>query len=114
MAAMTTALKEFSQNGGTRTYTMTGHTYSSPSLCIQKRRVPVGNQTVAEDTVQVLQGTTDSNGDPLDPKVSFEVKVRRPINGQSSDVTSLLATFRDIVAGDEFANTVDTQEYLID
>lgn len=112
MAAMTTALTEFADNGNSRTYTFGGHTASEPELVLQKRRVPAGNSQVAEDTITVLEATKDSEGAVLPQKVSFSVTIRRPINGLAADVTSALATFRDIVAGDEFGNTVDTQEWL--
>lgn len=113
MAAMTTALTEFSDQGNSRTYTLAGHTALSPELVIQRRRVPAGNQVVAEDNITVLKATEDADGVVLNQKVSMQVIVKRPISGQSADVTSVLSVLRDIVAGDEFANTVDTQEYLI-
>lgn len=113
MAAMTTALTEFSDNGDSRTYTLTGHSISSPKIVVQKRRVPVGNQKVAQDTVTVLYGTTDADGLPVPERVSFEVVIRRPVHGQAADVTAALAVIRDIVAGDEFANVKDTQEFLV-
>lgn len=113
MAAQTTALTEFSDNGDSRTYTYSGHSVSSPKLVIQKRRVPVGNQKVAQDTVTVVSGTTDADALPIPERVSFEVTIRRPVHGQAGDVAAALAIFRDIVAGDEFGNTVDTQEYLV-
>lgn len=112
MAAMTTALTEFADNGNSRTYTYTGHTVQKPHLVIQRRRVPSGNQAVAEDVVQVLSGTVDADGKALAARVSFEVKVRRPLDGAAADVTAALAVFRDIIGSDEFANTVDTQEHL--
>lgn len=112
MAAMTTALTEFSDNGNSRTYTSTGHVASKPKLVLQRRRVPSGNQTVLEDTVTVLHGAEDSNGDVLESKVSFSVTIRRPLSAIGADVDAALAVFRDIVAGDEFGNTIDTQEYL--
>jgi len=112
MAAMTTALTEFSDTGNSRTYTSTGHVVSKPKLVLQKRRVPSGDGTVAEDTITVLHGCEDSAGDILSSKVGFSVTIRRPIDSISADVSAALAVFRDIVAGDEFANTVDTQEYL--
>lgn len=113
MAAMTTALTEFSTMGDSRTYTQASHTASEPKLVIQKRRVPQGNQSVAESTVGVVNSTEDSAGEILSSKVSFTVTVRYPVDGIAADVTAALATFRDIVAGDEFANTVTTQEYLV-
>lgn len=112
MAVMTTALTEFSDNGNSRTYTYTGHTASEPRLVLQKRRVPAGNQSVVEDTITVLSSTEDSAGDLLSSNVTFSVTIRRPKNGISADVTAALAIIRDIVAGDEFTNTVNTQEWL--
>lgn len=112
MAAMTTALTEFADNGNSRTYTYTGHTASEPRLVLQKRRVPSGNQVVLEDEIMVLSSTEDSAGLPTPSNVTFSVIARRPKNGITADVTAALAIFRDIVAGDEFANTVSTQEWL--
>lgn len=112
MAGMSTALTEFADNGDSRTYTYTGHTVLSPKIVIQKRRVPQGNQKVAEDSVNVLVATKDATDVVLPQKVSFMVTVRRPIDGTASDVTAALATFRDVVAGDEFGSVVNTQNWL--
>lgn len=113
MAAMTTALTEFRDSGDSRTYTYTGHTAVEPRLVIQRRKVATTATGVMEDTIQVLSSTEDSNGDLLSSKVLFEAKVRRPANGIAGDLTAALAIFRDIVAGDEFTNTVNTQEWLV-
>lgn len=112
MAAMTTALTEFRDLGDSRTYTYTGHTSAEPKLVIQRRTVAVGASGVQESIVQVVSSTEDSTGAILSSKVMFEAKVRYPVNGISADVTAALAIFRDIVAGDEFTNTVSTQEWL--
>ena len=112
MAVMTTALTEFADNGNSRTYTYTGHTSAEPKLVLQRRRVPSGSQTILEDTIQVLSSTEDSAGAILASRVSFMATVRRPIDGIAADVTSALAIFRDVIAGDEFTNTVSTQEWL--
>jgi hypothetical protein len=112
MAAMSTALTEFADNGNSRTYTYTGHTAAEPRLVLQKRRVPEGNNTVIESTVSVLSATEDANGDILPQKVLFSATHKSPIAGISADVDAALAVFRDIIAGDEFANTVSTQEWL--
>jgi hypothetical protein len=112
MAAMLTALTEFADNGNSRTYTLTGHTALSPKLVLQRRKVPSGNQIVIEDTVTVLEATTDSAGATMPQRVSFSATIRRPSGGDAAVVTAALAVFRDIIAGDEFANTVDTQEWL--
>lgn len=108
MVAMTTALTTFSQG----TYTTSGHTVQKPKLVLQKRRVPTGSQVVAEDTITVLHGAEDSDGTVLDSKIAFTVTVRRPKDAIAADISAALAIIRDIVANDEFANTVDTQEPL--
>lgn len=113
MAAMTTALTEFTRYGDSITYTLSGHTAAKPQLVIQKRRVPAGNQVVAESTVSVVLATTNAAGEVVSQKVAFTATCRYPIDGQQADIDSALATFRDVIAGDEFANTVNTQEPLI-
>lgn len=113
MAAMTTALTEFADNGNSRTYTYTGHTSAEPRLVIQRRKIATGSTSVIEDTFQVVSSTEDAAGELLSSKVLFEAKVRRPVNGITADVTAALAIFRDIVAGDEFTATVNTQGWLV-
>lgn len=112
MAAMTTVLTEFSQNGNSRTSTLVGHTAISPKLVIEKRRVPDGNQTMIEYSVKVITTTEDADGVILSSKIAFEATGRYPVLGQSADVDAALVVFRDIVAGDEFANSISTQEWL--
>lgn len=112
MAVMTTTLTEFSQNGNSRTSTLTGHTAIKPRLVIEKRRVPEGNQTIAEYSCKVIRATEDADGAVLSNKVSFEAVVRYPVLGLSADVTAALATFTDVISGDEFANSTSTQEWL--
>lgn len=112
MAAMTTALTEFSTSGNSRTCTLSGHTAIAPKIVIEKRRVPEGNQTMAEYSFKALYATEDADGMVLSQKVSFEAIVRYPVLGTATDITTLLAVFRDIIAGDEFANSVGTQEWL--
>jgi hypothetical protein len=109
---MTTVLTEFSNNGNSRTSTLASHTAIEPKLVIEKRRVPDGNQTMVEYSCKVVNATEDGDGVVLANKVSFEVIARYPILGQSTDVDSALAVIRDIVANDEFANSVNTQEWL--
>jgi hypothetical protein len=112
MAAMSTALTEFSDNGNSRTYTTSGHTVTSPKLVIQRRRVPVGSQVVSETEVSVIHGTTDSDDAPIAERVTMSVKVRFPVTGKTADRDAVLVILRDIIAGDEWTNTVSTSEYL--
>jgi len=113
MAAMTTVLTEFANNGNSRTYTLPLHTAIEPEMLIQKRKVPSGNQIVIEDTITVVAATKDSAGAVLASRDSISVTIRRPSTGTAADITALLAIFRDVIAGDEFANVVNTQEFLV-
>lgn len=112
MSAMTTVLTEFADSGNSRTYSQPLHTVLKPSLVLQKRKVPSGTQTVAEDTVTVLQATVDADGATIPQRVSISIIVRRPINGQQADIDAALVTARDLIASDEFTNTVNSQEFL--
>jgi len=112
MAAMTTVLTEFANNGNSKTSTTSGHTASKPKLVIEKRRVPEGNQTVVEWSFKVVQATVDAADEILAQKVSFEASVRHPLLGDADDVAAALVIFRDIIANDEFGNSVTTQEWL--
>jgi hypothetical protein len=112
MAAMTTVLTEFSNIGNSRTSTTSGHTAVKPKVVIEKRRVPEGNQVIVEYAMKVVHATVDADGVILGNKVSFEVVTRYPLAGVSADRDAALAIFRDIIAGDEFANSVNTQEWL--
>lgn len=112
MAGMTTVLTEFSNSGNSRTSTYSGHTAAEPKLVIEKRRVPDGNQTTVEYGCKVIEATEDSAGTILGQKISMECVVRYPIAAISADIVAALAIFRDVIAGDEFANSITTQEWL--
>jgi len=112
MAGMTTALTVFAENGNARTNTYTGHTALKPKLVLEKKRPIEGNNSVAEYRAIILAATVDANGLVLPSKVSFDVTVRYPALGQSSDITAALAILRDIIASDDFANSVTTLNWL--
>lgn len=114
MAAMSTTLTEFATNGDSRTYTTSGHLVSKPKLVLQKRRVPVGNQTVSENRISVIHAAAAPDDSILPSKVNFTVDLRIPLNIKSGDtaVADALAILRDIVAGDEFAASIASQNFL--
>lgn len=112
MAGMNTVLTTFSNEKDKRTSTFTGHATTDPHLVIETRKVPSGNQTMAEYKAKVVQATVDANSEVLQNKVSFEVVVRYPVDGNATDISEALGTFRDIIAGDEFAASVTTQKWL--
>lgn len=117
MAAMTIGLTELADFGNSITYAIStavaggGAVYTAlePRLVIQKRKSPTANQILVQDEMHVLYSTENAAGDLLPQKVSFKVLVSRPKDGLSTDVDGALASFRDIVAGDEFEALVDNQ-----
>lgn len=112
MSAMTTTLIQFADQGNSRTYTRAGHTYDKPKLVLQRRKIPNGKSTVAEDTITVLNGTVDPDGKALPERVSLSLTVRRPLNGADADVTDALTMLREIVASDNLANMIATQNFV--
>lgn len=112
MAGMTTVLTPFSDNGNARTSTVPTHTAIKPKLVIEKRRVPEGNQIVSEYTAKVVYATVDAAGLVLSNKVSFEATVRYPVAGLAADISAALVVFRDMIASDDFTNSVNTQGWL--
>lgn len=113
MAAQSTTLTQFSTLGNSRTSTIAGHTSTKPKLVIEKRSVPSQNANGnIEYSFKVLEATEDADGNVLTSKVTFEAIVRYPVLGQSAEIAAGLAVFRDIVAGDEFGNSVLTQMWL--
>lgn len=112
MAAMSTALTVFNDSLNERTYFTSGHTTQKPKMVAVRRRVPSNGAGVAETTVVVYHATEDDAGDVLPQKVAMEVRIKDPIQGQSSDRDAVLVILRDIVASDEFTSLVSTQQYL--
>lgn len=113
MAAMLTSLTVFDTRTGARTSVLDTHTVQSPKLVIESRKVADGNKTVAEYKFALRHTTVDAEGAPLKEKIVFEAVARIPILGNVADVATALGVYRDIIASDEFENSVDTQEWLV-
>lgn len=112
MAAMSTALTVFADNGNSRTMTISGHTVQRPKVVIQTRIVPTGNQVMQESKLSVVHSTVDADSIVMPERVTFQALYRSPITGASADVTAALAYFRDIVASDEFTAMVNAQTFV--
>lgn len=112
MAAMSTNLTEFADNGNSRQYILDSHTAVKPRMVIQSRKVPAGGQSVAEDRIYVFSGTVDADGNPLASRSSVEIVLRRPVNGAQADFDAMLGVARDIMASDELTATAATQGWL--
>lgn len=114
MAAMTTALADYTYNGNVRAFKHPNHTAQKAKLITQKRKAAVGTTGVSEDNISVAYTTLDANDIPIPAKVTFSVNVRRPSNmaGDATEVTDALALFREIIASDNFGSVVTSQAWL--
>lgn len=114
MAAMTTVLKEFSDNGNSRTYELVGNTVQAPKLVIQRRKVASNAVTgVAELQIDVVTTTTDSADLPLSSKIVSSFTIRYPAAGKAADVDANVAILLEILSGDEAAAAIDSLGWLI-
>lgn len=112
MGALATTLKDFTDNGDSRTFALATHTAAQPRLVIQKRKVPTGNRVVAEISASVIYGTEDDDGAVLAEKIGFTMSGRYPIDGQSTDIDAAWAVFQDVVQSDEMTAALQTQFWL--
>lgn len=112
MSAMTTVLKEFADNGNSRTYALPNHSVAKPSLVIQKRKVASDVNGVSEDSIRIIQGTVDNTGAPLPTKDSVEIIVRRSPSGASADLSACVAYAREVMASTNFDGVVSSQGWL--
>lgn len=117
MASLSATLTEFADNGNSRTYTSSGHAASKPKLVIEKRQVPVGDQTMAEFSASVVQAVNGADGGIAAQRVAYTVSVRYPtLSADATDLSSVqdacLVLLRDIVASDEFGVSHKTQNWV--
>lgn len=113
MAAMLTALTDYLNNGNSRTFTVSGHTASSPKLVIQKRKAAPKAGAAQEVSVKVVYATTDSvTSEPLQTMIASEHIFRFAPESVSADVAAVLATSLDILGSDEFAAIINTHGWL--
>lgn len=112
MAALATTLTLFATSGNSKTSTISGHTSVKPKIVLEKRKVAVGTEGVAESTIAVIYGTTNPASENLPSKISFEIKLRRPVNGNATDLSDALAIIRDVVQSTEYGTMTTTQNWL--
>lgn len=113
MAAMTTVLERYNTDNNFVSYLISGHTPQKPRL-LQERRKPATNivNGVYESSVKGVYGTVDGNGDYIPSKYTFEVIVRSPVNGTTTDRDALVAMMEDVITSDEMDSLVSSQSNL--
>lgn len=114
MAALATTLTGYTDKGDTRIWRTAGHTVVKPKLVMQKRRLPVGNQTTSELTISVLQAAVGEDDMVLPSKVLFSATVRIPtgIKAGETTVADSLVIFRDVVQSTEFGDALTTFDHI--
>lgn len=112
MPSMQIALSDYEITPNSRTYALAGHTPAMPKVVIQKRTFPSTPDGQARDTIMVVYGTTNAAGDPAKSKVAFELTIRRPGNGNPTDVSAARAVLSDILGSTEFTEMLTSQAWL--
>lgn len=116
MPALAATLTEFADNGDSRTYTTSGHTAVKPKVVVERRKVPLGGQTVAEFSATISQGVEDAEGMVMPAKVAYAASVRYPVDADPTDLAAIqaacLTLLRDIVASDEFGASTTSQNWF--
>jgi hypothetical protein len=100
-------------SAGQSAYAFASHTALSIKKLIQKTRIAPSDGKVSENSVNVVFTATDADGAVYPNPISIKATVRVPRGAQSSEVDAALAAFRDVIAGDEFTDTVDTFNPLV-
>jgi hypothetical protein len=67
---------------------------------------------IAQTEVNVSFGCVDADGAPMTQKHFIGATSRSPVGGDATNQAAALALFREIVASDEFAAAITTQNYL--
>lgn len=113
MASFTTTIEEFSTNGNSTTFAISGtHTASAPRLVIQRRRVANGAKQYYEMDMDIVHGLLDADGKPVEARMAAKCTMKIPTVATSAQIDSLVADYRDFVNSDEFVESVKKQLWL--
>jgi hypothetical protein len=113
MAAFTTALKTFSDEGNKRTFTLSAtHTASEPRVLIQTRRVAEGVQTTMKNGLKLVFGLVDGSSVPRPEKLSGDLTVSVPVGTADATIDTFHARLSEYIASDEFKAALKTQNYI--
>lgn len=110
----TTLVRTFS-NGNSITYIDDGvNTLLYPAITIQKKRVPVGKQIMAETSFDVLYGANDSiTGALLPQKTRVTITASHPITASIASLDLAVGMARSIIASTEWSEAVTEQKPLL-
>lgn len=113
MTTMSTILRERdSAEANTLKSSFGSHSTFNPRLVIEKRREAINGRPFAEYGFQVVVGTSDAEGNPLPQPCVFFGGLRYPVKGENAQVVIARDIGRDIIASDNFANSVLTLDWL--
>jgi len=112
MAVMTITLSEYADNGNSRTFAKSGHSFETSRLVVQSRKQPLGNITVGTTDTNVKFTTVNSDGDLLAALINLGVSSRIPRDAVEADVDEAITLLRDFVAADEFPAMVKAGTYI--
>lgn len=102
-------------NGDQTTFTLPGHTVSTPHLMIFDRKVPVSNgngYTTPSIRVRVIRGFEDTEGNPLSARAVVDATIRWPLEGPEADVKSMVQQLADVFASTAFQDSAIDKQTL--
>jgi hypothetical protein len=83
----------------------------APRRFIVSRTEASGVLGSSRTKTQIVYGTEDGEGNPLEAPVGIDLLTRFPVAGQDSDIDNVIALARDFVASDEFVTWIKTQNW---
>jgi hypothetical protein len=110
MASQTTAMTVYSVTGDKRICTLPGHTVAIPRICIETRDgADRANAQMVSYAMKILRGCVHpTSGEALQNAFAdFRVRFHKECD-VNTEVDYIIATTRDIVTGDEWAESVRT------
>lgn len=108
-------LKEFADNGNSRTFELAGHTALDTRILVQKRTL-AGNTGVLKDTFRCTGTVRDAVTLEILPQVaSVYLEIRRPVAtpiGDPSVIHTLHETIEYIMNSSDFEDTLERQSFV--
>jgi len=105
MAAMSTTLKIKNILGSMITYSLPGHTASTPKFLVQNSQPAVNGKETRGSTLRIVMDAVDPDGNPLRAKDVLEWTIKRAVGSDGANWTGangIPACVADIGVSDEF------------
>lgn len=100
-------------NGDQTTFTLPGHSVSTPHLAIFDRKVPTSNgngYTTPQFRLRIIRGFTTADGEPLETRTVVDANIRWPMEAPLVDVKGMVDVVSQVFGDTTFqTDAVDKQ-----